>query len=43
MSKLKKNDFRMPHGYMHTILKENKSAFDWLTRDIVNRAYCCFK
>ena len=34
----------MPHhGYMSTILEENKNAFDWLTRDIVNSAYCCFK
>ncbi len=28
---------------MNTILEEDKSAFDWLTRDIVNSSYCCFK
>lgn len=40
---VKKNNGRMPHGYMNTILEENKHAFDWLTRDIVNSAYCRFK
>ena len=28
---------------MHTRMKENKNAFDWLRRDIVNSAYCRFK
>ena len=40
---VKSNNGRMPHGYMRTILEENKSAFEWLTRDIVNSAYCRFK
>ena len=41
--RVKGNGGRMPHGYMNTLLEENKSAFDWLTRDIVNSSYCRFK
>ncbi len=33
----------MPHGYMKTILDENKSSFEWSNRDIVNSAYTRFK
>ena len=40
---VKNNNGRMTHGYMGTILEENKSVFDWLTRDIFNSTYCCFK
>ena len=42
-SRVEKNNGRMPHGYMKTILDENKTSFEWLTRDIVNSAYTCFE
>lgn len=41
--RVQNNNGRMPHGYMKTILDENKSSFEWLTRDIVNSAYTRFK
>ena len=40
---VKNNNGRMPYGYMRTILHENKSLFEWLTRDVVNSAYTRFK
>ena len=42
-SRVQKNNGRMPHGYMKTLLEENKNDFNWLTRDIVNSAYCRYK
>ena len=28
---------------MNTILDENKSSFEWFTKDVVNSTYTCFK
>ena len=42
-SRVQQNNGRMPHGYMKTLLEENKNDFNWLTRDIVNSAYCRYK
>ena len=42
-SRVQKNNGRMPHGYMNTLLEENKSDFNWLTRDIINSSYTRYK
>ncbi len=33
----------MPHGYMNTLLEENRSDFNWLASDIVNYTYSNYK
>ncbi len=42
-SRVKNNNGRMPHSYINTLLEKNRSDFNWLTRNIVNSAYSCYK